>query len=144
MCRGRLRHFREDRRIERFMTVEIDARVICAVQETSEDQHHASGKQQAARRAAVREQPILYMRWRMGPKMPHQTQEKSESGKNYQQSKKVRKDAGPANRLQRAIRETDVVNQKDAYWQQHPSGEEYPRKASFCSFLKCDPWLEDR
>ena len=56
--------------------------------------------------------------------MIHETQEKSESGKDYQQSTKVRKNAGPPNRLQRAIREPDIVNQKDTYRQQRRSREE--------------------
>src|SRR6266850_4146783 len=100
------------------MTIEIDGCVIRAMQETGEDQHHAAAKQQATRRAAVREQPILHMRWHTGPKMIHQTQEKTESGKDHQQSTQVRKNTGPADRLQRAICETDVVNEKNAYRQQ--------------------------
>jgi len=78
------------------MTVEIDARVIRPMQETSEDQHYATGKQQAARRAAVSEQSILYMRWRIGSKMIHQTQEIPKSGKDHQQSTKVRKKCWPS------------------------------------------------
>ena len=122
VCRDRLRHVREDGRIERFVTVEIDSRVVRTMKEASEDQHHAAAKQQAARRAAIREQSILHLSCRWGPKMLHETQEKSESGKDYQQSAEVRKNAGPANRLQRAMFEANVVNEKNACREQHPSG----------------------
>src|ERR1700694_2006918 len=100
---SRLCHLREDGSIERFMTVEIDSRVIRAVQETSEDQHRAAAKQQASRRAAIREQSILHLSWRWGPKMLHETQKKSQSCKDHQQPTEVRKNAGPSNRLQRAV-----------------------------------------
>ena len=54
--------------------------------------------------------------------MIHQAQQKPESRKDDQQSTEVRKNAGPANRLQRAICEANVVNEKNTYRQQRPSG----------------------
>src|ERR1041384_116572 len=63
---------------------------------------------------------------------------------DYHQAAKVGQNAGPADRSQRAVRETDVMNQENADRQHCPAPDKHPGKASSNDLREFHPRLKQR
>ena len=114
VCGGCGRHVRENGRIESFVTIEINAGVIGAMQKTGEDHYQTGGKQYPSWPIAIQEKGVLDGQRHLRSKILCQAEEKTKSGDKHEQSAEVGKDAGPADGLQRTVGEADVMDEKDS------------------------------
>jgi hypothetical protein len=144
VCGGSGGHVRKNGRVESFVTIEINASVIGAMQKTGENHGQAAGKQYPSWPTAIQEKLVLHGQRNLRAKIFCQAEEKPKSGEENEQSAEVGNDAGPADGMQGTVGKADVMDEKNSDGKKARSDEKKPGKALFCGFTQCNPRKEDR
>src|SRR5437016_3693028 len=114
-----------------------------SVQKSDQNQKDATGQEKTCGRAAVREQIVLHSAAFCRGKMPGQSQQENQRGKQREESAEIGKYARPADGGKRAVSKPHIMNEKNTDGKQPATEQKQPGPPSLGLLGKPNPGLQE-